>query len=130
MANVPSDLKYTKEHEWVRVSGSSAMVGVTDFAQQQLGDVVYVELPKEGDSFGASDEFGTLESVKAVSEIFAPLAGKVVKVNAALVESPDLINMDPYGDGWLIEIELADSKQTDGLLSAAQYEALLREGGE
>lgn len=130
MANVPSDLKYTKEHEWVRVSGNSAMVGVTDFAQQQLGDVVYVELPKEGDSFGASDEFGTLESVKAVSEIFAPLAGKVVKVNAALVESPDLINMDPYGDGWLIEIELADSKQTDGLLSAAQYEALLREGGE
>ncbi|MCY1077061.1 glycine cleavage system protein GcvH [Archangium lansingense] len=127
MANVPSDLKYTKDHEWVRVSGKSAVVGITDYAQRTLGDVVYVELPKVGDTFEASAPFGSIESVKAVSEAYAPLSGKVAKVNEELTASPEMINEDPYGDGWIIELELSDSKQLDGLLSAAQYEAYLKE---
>ncbi|MFE8597545.1 glycine cleavage system protein GcvH [Archangium violaceum] len=127
MANVPSDLKYTKDHEWVRVNGKTAVVGITDHAQRQLGDVVYVELPKVGDTFEAAEPFGSIESVKAVSEAFAPLSGKVTKVNEELNESPELINDEPYGDGWIVEIELSNSKQLDGLLSASQYEEYLKE---
>lgn len=129
MANYPSDLKYTKDHEWVRVNGNTAVVGITDHAQRQLGDVVYVELPKVGNTLEASDAFGSIESVKAVSEAFAPLSGKVTKVNEELMESPELINEEPYGDGWLIELELSNSKQLDGLLSASQYEEYLKEEG-
>lgn len=127
MSNVPSDLKYTKDHEWVRVKGNSAVVGITDHAQKQLGDVVYVELPKVGATFAAEDPFGSLESVKAVSEAFSPLAGKVVKVNEELAESPELINEEPYGDGWLIELEISDSKQLAGLMDAAAYSDYVKE---
>ncbi|KFA93775.1 glycine cleavage system protein GcvH [Archangium violaceum] len=129
MANYPSDLKYTKDHEWVRVNGNTAVVGITDHAQMQLGDVVYVELPKVGDTFEASDPFGSIESVKAVSEAFAPLSGKVTKVNEEMDSSPELVNEEPYGDGWLIELELSNSKELDGLLSASQYEEYLKEEG-
>ncbi|WPB81150.1 glycine cleavage system protein GcvH [Archangium violaceum] len=127
MANVPSDLKYTKDHEWVRVKGNTAVVGITDHAQKQLGDVVYVELPKVGDSFEASEPFGSIESVKAVSEAYLPVTGKVTKVNESLADSPEQINDDPYGDGWLIELELSNSKQLDGLLSASEYEDYVKE---
>lgn len=128
--NSPENLKYTKDHEWVRVEGNRAVVGITDHAQRQLGDVVYVELPKVGATFDASEPFGSLESVKAVSEAFAPLSGKVVKVNETLVESPELINTEPYGDGWLIELEISSSGQLDGLLSASEYNEYVKEGAE
>lgn len=124
---VPSDLKYTKDHEWVRVQGKTAVVGITDHAQQQLGDVVYVELPKVGDKLEATAPFGTVESVKAVSEMFAPVSGKVVKVNEELTDEPELMNTDPYTDGWAIELELSDTKQLDGLLSASEYEKYLQQ---
>ncbi|WNG58965.1 glycine cleavage system protein GcvH [Archangium gephyra] len=127
MANVPSDLKYTKDHEWVRVNGKTAVVGITDHAQKQLGDVVYVELPKVGDTFEAAEPFGSLESVKAVSEAFAPLSGKVTKVNTELNDSPEMINEDPYGDGWIIELELSNSNQLNELLSATAYEEFVKE---
>ncbi|OJT19881.1 glycine cleavage system protein H [Archangium sp. Cb G35] len=127
MANVPSDLKYTKDHEWVRVNGKTAVVGITDHAQRQLGDVVYVELPKVGETFEAGSPFGSIESVKAVSEAFAPLSGKVTKVNEELVASPELINEEPYGDGWLIEVELSDSNQLNELLSATAYEEFVKD---
>jgi glycine cleavage system H protein len=127
MANVPSDLKYTKDHEWVRQQDGRVVVGITYHAQQQLGDVVYVELPKVGDTFDAEDAFGSIESVKAVSEAFAPIGGKVVKINEELMESPELINDDPYGDGWLIELEPSNTQQLGELLDAAAYEAYVKE---
>ena len=126
MANVPSDLKYTKDHEWVRVSGKSAVVGITDHAQQQLGDVVYVELPKVGDTFEASDPFGSIESVKAVSEAFSPLSGKVTKVNEDMEGSPELVNDDPHDDGWLVKLRLTSTDELKQLLSAEQYAELVQ----
>ena len=126
MANVPGDLKYTEEHEWARVQGNVVVVGVTDHAQISLGDVVYVELPKAGTKVSKGDAVGTIESVKAVSELFSPVSGTVVKVNDALTESPEQVNDEPYGDGWLLEIELSDAKQVDGLLDAAAYTELLK----
>ncbi|GHG71835.1 glycine cleavage system protein GcvH [Comamonas sp. JC664] len=126
MANVPGDLKYTEEHEWARVQGNVVVVGVTDHAQTSLGDVVYVELPKAGTKVSKGDAVGTIESVKAVSELFSPVSGTVVKVNDALTESPEDVNDEPYGDGWLLEIELSDPKQVDGLLDAAAYTELLK----
>ncbi|XXF75524.1 glycine cleavage system protein GcvH [Myxococcaceae bacterium GXIMD 01537] len=126
MSNIPSDLKYTKDHEWARVVGKNIVVGITDHAQQTLGDVVYVELPRVGAVLNAEGSFGTIESVKAVSELFAPVSGKVVKVNTELEGSPEDVNADPYGDGWLIEVEPSDSKQLDALLSAAAYAELLK----
>ncbi|AKQ67052.1 Glycine cleavage system H protein [Myxococcus hansupus] len=126
MANVPGDLKYTEDHEWARVQGKVVVVGVTDHAQTSLGDVVYVELPKVGAKVSKGDAVGTIESVKAVSELFSPVSGTVVKVNDELSESPEDINMEPYGDGWLLEIELSDPKQVDGLLDAAAYTELLK----
>ncbi|CAM4463070.1 glycine cleavage system protein GcvH [Corallococcus exiguus] len=125
--NVPQDLKYTQEHEWARVSGKIVVVGITHHAQQTLGDIVYVELPKLGAQVTAGDSFGTVESVKAVSELFAPISGKVVKVNDELVASPEDINTEPYGDGWLVEIELSDAGQLSNLLDAAAYEKLIKE---
>jgi glycine cleavage system H protein len=123
MAAVPEDLKYTKDHEWARERDDIVVVGLTDHAQQQLGDVVYAELPKIGDSFEAGEPFGSVESVKAVSEVFAPVTGHVIKINEELSDSPENINTDPYGEGWLIEIRMTNPAQADGLLTAAEYEA-------
>jgi len=127
MANTPEDLTYTKDHEWVRVKGEEATVGITDHAQQQLGDVVYVELPKVGDKFETSEPFGSVESVKAVSEIYMPLSGNVVEINDALNDSPELVNEDPYGDGWMIRIKIENSSQVDALLTSIEYEDYIKE---
>ena len=127
MANTPEDLSYTKDHEWVRQSGERATVGITDHAQQQLGDVVYVELPKVDDKFEAGEPFGSVESVKAVSEIYMPVSGVVVEVNSALNDAPEKVNSDPYGDGWMIVIKPDNPSQLDGLLTAAEYEDYIKE---
>ena len=127
MANTPEDLSYTKDHEWVRVKGEEATVGITDHAQQQLGDIVYVELPKVGDKFETSEPFGSIESVKAVSEIFMPLSGTVAQVNDTLNDSPELVNEDPYGDGWLIRIKIDKPSQVEALLTSIAYEDYIKE---
>ena len=125
MANVPADLQYTREHEWAKVDGDRARIGITAFAQEQLGDVVFVELPKVGSRVTALKTFGVVESVKAVSDLFAPVSGEVVEVNAELAQKPETVNADPYGQGWMIVVNLADPKELGGLLSAADYEALI-----
>jgi glycine cleavage system H protein len=121
----PSDLKYTKEHEWVRISGSEAKVGITDYAQKQLGDVVYLELPEVGRQLTEGDVFGTIESVKAVSELFAPVSGHVTAVNSSLAERPEGVNSDPHGS-WMIAMKLDDGAGASGLLDAAQYTELTK----
>src|SRR5277367_435849 len=123
MAENPKDLRYTKEHEWARRTGSTVVVGVTAHAQEALGDVVYVDLPKVGATLAAGSSFGTVESTKAVSELFAPLGGKVVKVNQALADEPHLINQDPYGKGWICEVEPSDGTAFEGLMDAEAYGA-------
>lgn len=120
----PTDLKYTKSHEWVRITGSEARVGITDYAQKQLGDVVYLELPEVGRTFGTGDAFGTIESVKAVSELYCPIAGEVIDVNSSLVEKPEAINSDPHGS-WLIALRVSGDSAAD-LLDAAQYTDLTK----
>ena len=127
MADFPKDLKYTKDHEWARPSGKTVVVGVTSHAQEALGDVVYVELPKLGATLTEGQAFGVIESTKAVSELFAPVSGKVVKVNDALSDNPSTVNTDPYQAGWIVEVELSDTKQLDGLMDAGAYEKLLAE---
>jgi glycine cleavage system H protein len=127
MADFPKDLKYTKDHEWARISGKTVVVGVTSHAQEALGDVVYVELPKVGATLQAGAAFGVIESTKAVSELFAPVSGRVVKVNDALSDNPSTVNTDPYQAGWIVEVELSDTKQLDGLMDAGAYEKLLSE---
>jgi glycine cleavage system H protein len=122
MANVPEDLHYSKDHEWVRVDGDQAIIGITDYAQNSLGDVVYVELPKAGDEFAANESFGSVESVKAVSEVFTPIAGSVVTINEALADEPETVNSDPYGAGWMIRLKMANPGEVDSLLTAAEYE--------
>ncbi len=122
MANVPEDLHYSKDHEWVRVDGDVAVIGITDYAQNSLGDVVYVELPKVGDEFAANESFGSVESVKAVSEVFSPLSGEVVEVNEALNDEPEKVNADPYGAGWMIRVRMSSPGTVDSLLTAAEYE--------
>jgi len=122
MANVPEDLHYSKDHEWVRVEGDQAIIGVTDYAQNSLGDVVYVELPKAGDKFAASEPFGSVESVKAVSEVFTPIAGVITSINESLADEPEKVNSDPYGDGWMIRLRMDNPGEVDSLLSAAEYE--------
>ena len=124
----PSDLKYDKEHEWVRLDGDVAVIGITDFAQDQLGEVVYVDLPSEGDTVSAGETFGEIESVKSVSELYSPVTGEVVKVNDVLDDAPETVNADPYGDGWMIQVKLDDPSEVDGLMSAAQYETFVSEG--
>ncbi len=124
--NIPPDLKYTKEHEWARQQGSVVVVGVTHHAQEALGDVVYVELPKVGATVTAGKQFGVIESTKAVSDLYSPLTGKVVKVNEDLPNNPSVINTDPYGAGWILELEPSDSSQLAGLLDAAAYGKLLK----
>ena len=129
MANVPADLRYTKEHEWAKLEGDKARVGITAFAQEQLGDVVFVELPKVGTKVTAMKTFGVVESVKAVSDLYAPLSGEVVEINAELPKKPEIVNAEPYGKGWMIVIKLADIKEWDGLISAADYEKLVAAAG-
>jgi glycine cleavage system H protein len=125
--DVPKELKYTKEHEWVRVDGDSVVVGITDHAQDSLGDIVYVELPEEGASVAKDEPFGVVESVKAVSDLYAPVTGSVTEVNDAIVDSPEVINEDPYGEAWMIRIEPSSADELDDLLSAEDYEKYLEE---
>jgi glycine cleavage system H protein len=123
----PTDLRYTKDHEWVRLQGDTATVGITDYAQHELGDVVYVELPKVGTKLLAGKSLGTVESVKAVSEIYCPVAGEVTEVNVALSEAPETINNDPHGQAWLIKLKVDDAGTVSGLMDAAGYQAFIAE---
>jgi len=123
----PDDLKYTREHEWVRIKGKKAVVGITDYAQKELGDVVYVELPEVGDEVVHDEQFGVIESVKTVSDLFSPLTGEVVKVNEELEDRPELVNEDPYIDGWMIQIELSEPNEVGKLLSSEDYEEYVDE---
>jgi glycine cleavage system H protein len=122
MANIPEDLHYSKDHEWIRVEGDVGTIGITDHAQDSLGDVVYVELPKVGESFTAHEAFGSVESVKAVSEIFTPVSGEITEVNEALQDEPEKVNSDPYGEGWMIRIRMSNPGEVDSLLNVAEYE--------
>jgi glycine cleavage system H protein len=126
----PEDLKYTKEHEWLLMEGTTAIVGITDYAQDRLGDVVYVELPAVGDKVSKEDAFGVVESVKAVSDIYAPVSGKVLEVNDDLPDNPNMINEDPYGDGWLIKVEMNDPEEVDELMTADEYKEYIAEEEE
>ncbi len=121
--NVPAELKYTKEHEWIRVEGEEAYVGITDYAQSQLGDIVFVEVETEGDNLEAGDTFGTIEAVKTVSDLYMPVAAEVLEFNSELEDQPDLVNKDPYGKGWIIKVKIEDEAQLDGLLNAEAYKA-------
>lgn len=123
----PANLRYTKDHEWVKVDGDVATIGVTDFAANQLGDVVFVDLPLSGKSVEQFATFGVVESVKAVSDLYAPLSGEVVEVNPDLAGKPELVNSDPFGDGWMIKVRVSDTAQIDGLLDAAAYDRLTAE---
>jgi glycine cleavage system H protein len=125
---VPADLRYTKDHEWVRVAGDTATVGVTAFAAEQLGDIVFVDLPDVGRKLDQFATFGVVESVKAVSDLFAPLGGEVIETNGALAGKPELVNKDPYDAGWMIKLRLADASQVDGLLDAAAYDKIVKAG--
>ncbi len=122
---IPEELKYTKDHEWTRIEDDVATVGITDFAQSELGDIVFVELPGVGDETQLGESFGTIEAVKAVSDLFAPLSGEVVEVNDNLADEPEIINKDPYGDGWIIKIKLSDKSEVDKLLDKTKYEELI-----
>jgi glycine cleavage system H protein len=126
MAEIPEDCLYSRDHEWVRVEGTMGVVGVTDYAQQTLGDVVYVELPSSGGSFETGDVFGNVESVKAVSELFMPMSGRVTAINERLADSPELVNQDPYGDGWMLKVNLTDPDDTSHLMGPADYEAYVK----
>ncbi|MBL7964244.1 MAG: glycine cleavage system protein GcvH [Flavobacteriales bacterium] len=123
--NIPADLKYTKDHEWIRVEGNEAVVGVTDFAQGELGDIVFVDIGSVGRQVGREEVFGTVEAVKTVSDLFMPVAGEVLEVNPALANDPAVVNRDPYGEGWMVRIRLSDPGDTAGLMSAGEYEALV-----
>lgn len=121
--NIPADLKYTKDHEWIRVEGDIATVGVTDYAQSELGDIVYIEIETEGENLDQEEVFGTVEAVKTVSDLFMPISGEVVEVNGSLSDAPETVNSDPYGDGWMIKVKIGDASEIDGLLSADDYKA-------
>jgi glycine cleavage system H protein len=129
MSNVPADLKYTRDHEWAKQEGGRVRIGITAYAQEQLGDVVFVELPKVGAKVTAKQAFGVVESVKAVSDLFAPISGEVSDANAELGQKPEIVNQDPYGKGWMIVVAPSDAKQWEQLLTAAQYEEFLAQGG-
>lgn len=124
----PPELQYTKDHEWVRVDGTTAEVGITDHAQKELGDIVFVELPAPGAHVAAKESLGTVESVKAVADVFAPVSGEVISVNPKLQRSPELVNTDPHGDGWLVKLRLKDRTETDSLMSSEEYEAYVASG--
>ncbi|MCB0734645.1 MAG: glycine cleavage system protein GcvH [Bacteroidetes bacterium] len=123
--NFPENLKYTKDHEWVSVDGDVATIGITDFAQSELGDVVFVEIETEGDTLSAEDTFGTVEAVKTVSDLYMPVSGEVIEVNADLEGNPESVNSDPYGSGWMIKVKLSDVSELDGLMDAAAYTDLV-----
>lgn len=126
--NIPQDLVYSKEHEWCRVEGNVAVMGITDFAQSELGDVVFLELPEVGDTTTAGEEFGTIEAVKAVAELFAPVSGEVIEVNDTVIDSPESVNEDPYGNGWMIKVSLSDTSEVEKLMDASAYETMIGEG--
>lgn len=123
--NIPEELKYTKDHEWVRVEGENVVIGVTDFAQKELGDIVYVDIDSEGDSLEMEEVFGSVEAVKTVSDLFMPVSGEVIAFNEDLEDAPELVNSDPYGAGWMIKVLVSDNSQLDCLLSATDYKELL-----
>lgn len=126
----PDDRVYSKEHEWVRREGDEVVIGVTFYAQDELGDVVFVELPETGSTFEANEEIGSIESVKAVAELFTPVGGDLVEINEKVTDSPELLNEDPHGEGWLVRIKMSDPSQLDGLMSAEEYRELADKGGE
>jgi len=123
--NIPADLKYTKDHEWVKIDGAIATIGITDFAQKELGDIVYVEIETEGEEIGHGDVFGSVEAVKTVSDLFMPISGTVSEVNPDLADNPEKVNNDPYNEGWMIKIHIADQNEVDNLLSADEYTELI-----
>ena len=123
----PKDLRYTKEHTWARVEEGKCYVGITDYAQDQLGEIVYVDLPELGDSLDQNDTFGVVESVKAVNDLFSPVSGEIVEVNKALEDEPEIINSDPYGDGWIIAVMMASEDELGGLLTAEEYKEMVKE---
>jgi glycine cleavage system H protein len=123
--NIPESLKYTKDHEWILVEGNVATIGITDFAQSELGDIVYVDIDKEGEDLDLEEVFGTVEAVKTVSDLFMPIAGKITEVNPKLVTTPELVNEDSFGDGWMIKVEMSDSSQLVNLLSSTEYGELI-----
>tara|TARA_Y100000589_G_scaffold321098_1_gene351878 strand:- start:84340 stop:84720 length:381 start_codon:yes stop_codon:yes gene_type:complete len=123
--NIPADLKYTKEHEWVKIEGDTATVGITDFAQSELGDIVYVEIETEGETLDADEVFGTVEAVKTVSDLYMPVSGEVVEVNEALEDEPEAVNQDPYGKGWMIKVKMTNPEEAENLLTADQYKELI-----
>ena len=123
--NIPADLKYTNDHEWIRVEGNMAIVGVTDFAQSELGDVVFIEIETEGETLSKGETFGTVEAVKTVSDLFMPVGGEVVEANPDLNDHPELVNKDPYGAGWMIKISVTDAAELDELMSAGEYQKMI-----
>jgi glycine cleavage system H protein len=123
--NIPSELKYTKDHEWAKKEGDIVIVGITDYAQGELGDVVFVELPAVGDEVSQDETFGTIEAVKAVADLFSPLSGEVVEINENLGDQPDIVNSDPYSDGWMVKIKITDESEWDGLMSDEDYKGLI-----
>lgn len=123
--NIPENLRYSKDHEWIEVNGETATIGITDYAQHALGDVVYVDLPRAGDKFGTHEAFGSVESVKAVSEIFTPVAGEVTEVNDGINDTPEAVNKDPYTDGWMVKVKMDNPLEADAMLSAVEYEEYL-----
>ena len=123
--NLPAELRYTKDHEWVRIEGNTATIGITDFAQRELGDIVYVDITSVDQDVAREEVFGTVEAVKTVSDLFSPLTGKVTEFNSALESNPDLVNSDPYGQGWMIKMDIGDSSEVDSLLSGDQYKELI-----
>lgn len=123
--NIPSDLKYTKDHEWVRIEGDTAIIGITDFAQGELGDIVYVEVETLDETLGKDEVFGTVEAVKTVSDLFLPLSGEIIAFNESLEDEPEKVNTDPYGEGWIIKVKISDSSEVEGLLRDAEYKELV-----
>ena len=123
--NIPSELKYTKDHEWIRVEGDVAFIGITDFAQGELGEIVYVEIETEGETLDKEEVFGTVEAVKTVSDLFMPITGEILEFNAKLEDEPELVNNDPYGDGWMVKVKLSEEGELEDLLTSAQYEEIV-----
>ena len=123
--NFPENLKYTKDHEWILVEGNEAKIGITDFAQGELGDIVFVDISSEGETLNSEEVFGSVEAVKTVSELYMPVSGEILEVNAALENTPETVNSDPYGNGWMVRVKLTDASQVDGLMSAEEYRAMV-----
>lgn len=127
--NIPENLRYSKDHEWIAVDGATATIGITDYAQHSLGDVVYIDLPRAGDKFGTHEAFGSVESVKAVSEIFTPVAGEVLEVNESINDTPEAVNKEPYTDGWMVKVKMDNPLEADKMLSSVEYEEYLSANG-